>query len=206
MAKDYEIRIAVKNARLLTKMREHGFVSASALSRACGVDQSRIGYFLNLTESPLRQDGMWRPAVMKICDTLRCAPQDIFPAQHLTTPLRKSKIAFQADGDELAALSGAATPRLLDPQRMLEKAETVETLMKAFNELTTREQLILKARFGWDTEEQNYSWIADALGISGDRVKQLESRAIRKLQCRLRWPVRDEDQSLRLRREDVLGD
>lgn len=63
--------------------------------------------------------------------------------------------------------------------------EILEEAMKT--ELTQREQIIIRGRFGLDGEEQILKELGDQLGISRERVRQLEKRAIDKLKA---WAIR----------------
>jgi RNA polymerase sigma factor (sigma-70 family) len=47
--------------------------------------------------------------------------------------------------------------------------------------LSDRERLVLRARYGLDGEEQTLRQVADRLGVSAERVRQLEQRALGKL-------------------------
>ncbi len=60
----------------------------------------------------------------------------------------------------------------------------VEWLDSALYELTQRERYIIRCRFGWgrEFETRTLQEIADELGVSRERVRQLESKAIKKLQ------------------------
>lgn len=60
----------------------------------------------------------------------------------------------------------------------------VEWLESALYELSQRERYIIRCRFGWgrEFEPRTLQEIADELGISRERVRQLEARAIKTLQ------------------------
>lgn len=64
--------------------------------------------------------------------------------------------------------------------------ETLRTLLsKMMHRLDDREQLILKARYalGKNRQMQTFQRIADRLGVSKERVRQLEQRAVGKLKA-----------------------
>jgi RNA polymerase sigma factor (sigma-70 family) len=59
-------------------------------------------------------------------------------------------------------------------------ASELRTLLSGLSE---RERSVLRARFGLDGEVQSLREIAGQLGVSGERVRQLESRALGKLRA-----------------------
>jgi len=65
-------------------------------------------------------------------------------------------------------------------ERVLEAIEA-EELLALLGGLSEREREILRARFGLDGEEQSLRQVAGRLGLSAERVRQLESRALGKL-------------------------
>jgi RNA polymerase primary sigma factor len=81
---------------------------------------------------------------------------------------------------------GALGDLLADPlaegeyERVLE-AMQVEELLSLLAGLSERERSILRARFGLDGEEESRREIAERLGVSAERVRQIEGRALRKL-------------------------
>ncbi|MDP8970124.1 MAG: sigma-70 family RNA polymerase sigma factor [Actinomycetota bacterium] len=75
---------------------------------------------------------------------------------------------------------------LVDPlaegayERALDAIEA-EELVSLLSGLSDREREILRARYGLDGEEQSLRQIADRAGVSAERVRQLEQRALGKL-------------------------
>ena len=64
---------------------------------------------------------------------------------------------------------------------MLEAIEAQE-LLSLLSGLSDRERAVLRARFGLDTgEEQSLRSVAARLGMSAERVRQIEHRALGKL-------------------------
>ncbi len=77
---------------------------------------------------------------------------------------------------------------LVDPlaenayERVLEEIEIAE-LRTLLSGLSEREHMVLRSRYGFDGEEQTLHQIAGRLGVSGERVRQIEQRALGKLRA-----------------------
>jgi RNA polymerase primary sigma factor len=86
------------------------------------------------------------------------------------------------DGGVIGSLGDLADdPRAGDAyDRVLDAMEAHE-LLPLLRVLSARERSILRARYGLDGEEQSIRQIAERLGISTSRVREIERRALRKL-------------------------
>lgn len=177
---DYVVQIKVKNAPMLRAMRAMGFASAAELSRACGVDQSRLGEYLNLKRSPMLQDGMWRDDFMRIAEVLRAMPADLFPPQHLQAPLRKNTAETEMRFSELAGPDIAAA-WLSSPEDKLISDDVRQKLKDAMDALPDRYRYVLESRFGLMGPEKTLDEVGADLGLSRERVRQMEARALRKI-------------------------
>jgi RNA polymerase sigma factor (sigma-70 family) len=97
------------------------------------------------------------------------------------TPRSTEEAATTEDG-----AAGTLCDLLADPLAESEydgvlAAFETKTVVAGMAGLTKRERMILRARHGFDGEEQNLRQLADRLGISAERVRQVEQRALRKL-------------------------
>ena len=88
-----------------------------------------------------------------------------------------------AEGDvgvfgELLAdpLAGDAYERLLDYSEI----EQIRALLGSLND---RERMVLRARYGLDGSEESLRDIGERIGLSGERVRQIEERALGKLRA-----------------------
>jgi len=61
----------------------------------------------------------------------------------------------------------------------------VEQLRSLLGGLSDRERMILRSRYGLDGEEQSLRQVAGRLGVSGERVRQIEQHALGKLRATL---------------------
>jgi RNA polymerase sigma factor (sigma-70 family) len=63
------------------------------------------------------------------------------------------------------------------------KKEMEKNIADVLDTLTKTEQIVLKARFGMDPFDREYTLkeIGDAMGVGGERIRQIEAKAFRKL-------------------------
>lgn len=71
--------------------------------------------------------------------------------------------------------------RHLDPDEHDQARILEESVIKLLKELSEREQMIIKMRFGIESDKKTLDEIGQSLGITRERVRQLENRAIKKL-------------------------
>ena len=76
----------------------------------------------------------------------------------------------------LDPLAEDAYEQLLDNSEI----EQVRALLGSLNE---RERTILRARYGLDGPEQSLREVGERIGLSGERVRQIETRALGKLRA-----------------------
>jgi RNA polymerase sigma factor (sigma-70 family) len=86
------------------------------------------------------------------------------------------------DGAELGSLGDM----LEDPLSAAAYEEVVdsiagEQLRALLSRLTDRERDVVRARFGFDAEPEKLVEIGQRLGLSAERVRQIEERALSKL-------------------------
>ena len=168
---------------MLRAMRDAGFTTQTELAKAVGLAPNEIGFYMNLTRTPLRADGEWREAVLRIAAVLRCDPETLFPEQHLSRVLEKNKAEGAVSFDELESFIEAVW-----------RPEAVEnhiSLQRALASLTDRERKVIERRFGLDGEgEQTLSEVAEDLslrahGLSSSLTEQsiraIENSALRNL-------------------------
>jgi RNA polymerase sigma factor (sigma-70 family) len=74
-----------------------------------------------------------------------------------------------------------ADPRAQDAFERVPQRLDVQRMLRLLQDLSEREQTILHGRFGFDGEEQTLRELADTLGVSAERVRQIEERALSRL-------------------------
>ena len=84
---------------------------------------------------------------------------------------------WAAFGELLAdPLAGDAYEQLLDHSEI----EQIRALLGSLND---RERMILRARYGLDGPEESLRDVGERIGLSGERVRQIEQRALGKLRA-----------------------
>lgn len=91
-------------------------------------------------------------------------------------------------GDDSTSLGALVLDRnAADPQEELIAQEMRGEIEAILSTLDEREQMVLRRRFGFDEDDQSVlQQIGDELNISRERVRQIESQALRKLRSSAR--------------------
>ncbi len=183
MIKDYLIQIKIKNNYFLTLMEEAGFKNVRQLCLAHGLSLSAVGHVAGLKLSVINTRGKIRPVYIRLSEIFGCLPEDIAPPQHYGKALSKNSGDVKVSLQEMSTLLPGfmeTVPKL--PDYYIEQEDFLETLSKLLGELKPRDRLIIKRRYGLDGEKVSlYSEIANDLGISGNRVRQVEYGILRRL-------------------------
>jgi RNA polymerase primary sigma factor len=97
--------------------------------------------------------------------------------QSIDEPVQGAEGELGAFGELLAdPLAGDAYEQLLDHSEI----EQIRALMGSLND---RERMILRARYGLGGPEESLRDIGERIGLSGERVRQIEQRALAKLRA-----------------------
>lgn len=177
---DYRIELKVKNQRLWSAMTQSGCRTVADLARLSGVNQRAIGEMMSLKLSAYTRLGCVRVSVEKLCDTLGCIPEDIFPPEVLYEGLENNTFVSEVTSAQMAKMV------IKSPEDQLVLDGASDAVAKAISTLTTREQKVLRMRYGLDGDEMTLDQIADAFSVDShphtrERIRQIESKALRKM-------------------------
>ena len=174
---DYKVTLKVQNGYLAGLMEFRGVKNASELSRLCGVCQTTVGKILNLQFGAYDKRGDVKPSVKKIADFFECSVEDIYPPDHIVHPLEQTSFTAYMSAAELpdAAFIGC-------PSEAIEQSDDITALLGGLSRIEPRLKDVLTMRFGLENgTPMTLDAIANTLGLSRERVRQLEKKARRRL-------------------------
>lgn len=190
MTNDIRVTVKFRNNLLLTAMERAGFNQRELAERA-GISQQVVNGFITMKQTARQKRRPdWRQNVLNISSALGVESEDLFSdfQQHQT--LTKNNI-------ELAQLSSTAALDLISPppnaETHLIHLEASSALTSMLLTLTPREERIVRMRFGLGiSTDYTLGDIGELFSISPERVRSIESKALRKLRHPSRVkPVQD---------------
>ena len=191
LVSDYRVKISVSNARIRRAMQAAGYTSVLQMCRVKNLSIGATFDLVNMKASPLNQKGEWRKCVLELADALYSLPDDLFSERQKVLVLKSSTGSKDVTEAELTRISEQHVwdnrlEDMQDNEGIREIAhEQTEDLLKATMDayLTPREKMVLSARNGLLGTERSLDEVAKALDVSRERVRQIEAKAIRRLQA-----------------------
>lgn len=170
----FRVELRVRNAALYRAIfATHE--SVSAFCREHRLQDVTVGSYLNLKKSALTKEWEWTKSALALADALGVLPDEIFP-EACRARMEITQAAFEVDESDIAQLVDASSP-----MRLAMDAELAEDVQKTLAQLSDRDRLVLRARFGFDGEEKSLHATGEMLGVTTERVRQIEAKALRKL-------------------------
>ena len=136
----------------------------------------------------------WRRAASKLTEELKRTPTPEDIAKELGIPKKKLRIvkkaialynaAPQSEQEEAGMTLGDIVPddRAVGPEDEMINNDNLKHVFRLLDEMDSREATILRMRFGLDdSEPRTLKEIGEALGLTRERVRQIEGEALRKM-------------------------
>ncbi|MCH2203309.1 MAG: RNA polymerase sigma factor RpoD/SigA [Fuerstiella sp.] len=136
----------------------------------------------------------WRRAAAKLTEELNCTPTPEDIAKELEIPKKSLRIVKkaivlynatpQSDQDEAGMTLGDIVPdeRTRGPEDELINSDNLQHVFQLLDDMDSREATILRMRFGLDNSEpRTLKEIGETLGLTRERVRQIEGEALKKL-------------------------
>jgi RNA polymerase sigma factor (sigma-70 family) len=176
---DYRLKCQVRNARLLRAIEGAGHRPGQKFADLVGLSYTgQLLPYVNLTRAPFDDDGNLRPCAEKLCVFCQCFPADLWSPEQCEPLARNST---EVELTAAAVFQLCAPDPQVDPTLALERDQAREAVEGLLATLPERQAAVLRLRFGLGGERLTYREIGKQLRLTGDRVWQLEQKALREL-------------------------
>lgn len=174
MEGEYAVKVSVRNALILRRMKALGIKSQTELARLAGISLSQVNALITLRRAPKRHsDGEWVDDAFSLSSALQIEPEELWTEKQRGMALRRNSYEVNMNEEEVQRLTtnGGVERLAIDKERS-------KIINAALLKLTPREELAVRRRFyEGDTLEE----IANDWGVIRERVRQIEGKALRKL-------------------------
>jgi RNA polymerase sigma factor (sigma-70 family) len=175
LVKDYRINVTIKNALLLSAIENAGYKSGQRFADMVGISYyGSLMPYVNLTRSPIGEDGLIRDCAWDLCDFLGASPSDLWSDNQLT-PLKTNRSSVDMNMNGIRALIQDG------PEKVTNQEQVKKIIGNALDSLTERQAMVIKKRF---FDELTLDEIAGEMKLSRQRIRQIQGKAIRNLKTR----------------------
>jgi transcriptional regulator with XRE-family HTH domain len=182
---DFEVTVRLRNNQLVSRRLAMGLTQAQ-VAASIGVARAIYGHYETMRAKPFGQRGVLKPVARLICDFYAEPASVLFP--EAIQAVRVPSVTRYLSGDDCMALMSGYTERaaLCAPDEVIGHRDELE---KALGVLSPEEHELLKRRYvdGDTLAEVGADRVRHdgGRGVSTERMRQIELRAIRKLQRKL---------------------
>jgi RNA polymerase sigma factor (sigma-70 family) len=164
-----------------------------------GISEQATGRLLNLKSSPWKKNGELTKTAAEIVEAtgknvIWLFDPDLYDQRFF--PSTPGPLVAEVDPTQILSLSSAADVPALNaaPDEILEtvEAEEIDVIDRVLSTLTPREEGIIRLRWGLGPnygERQTYDMLAGRFGVTRERVRKIEGKALHKLRHPLRGKV-----------------
>jgi len=186
--KEFRLKVSVRNNLLLSAIETQGYTSVAEFERACGLGMGRINNLVAMREAPISTFGEFSKNAKLVMEVLGAAPTDLWTEQQLTIKLKTNSGERAIDANLVQHLleQKDRTDLLPSPEDSLLAAETSAIVNEVLGTLKPREKDVLQQRFVNDSTLQE---VGNHHGLSKERIRAIESKALRKLRDVKRAPI-----------------
>lgn len=178
MDKPIRLEARVRNNRMY-KCIYGKYTTLSQFCKENGFHPAVIGELLNLKQSPFDRSGEYRSVCKTVADHFHYNVSDLFPKElySVDQPIKTFEVGF-------SQLPHQTLLRLVGPGDIVEdiiRKDMTEQLEHIMKTLSQCEQDVIRGRFGWEGTAQTQQEVAEAMGLTINKVRAIEKKALTKL-------------------------
>lgn len=171
--KDFRVTVKVRNNNILLAAEAAGYKSIPKLAEKIGCSYTLLNDLINMTYSPVDQQGSARPFVDALCAELGVPFDALFSCDQIEA-LKTNKSEAQINAEQLFALSNQRVGLTHDDG-------LCDVVDSAMGKLSPLEERVLRMRFGFDGPDMTLGAIGEIEGLCAQRIREIEQKALRKL-------------------------
>jgi RNA polymerase sigma factor (sigma-70 family) len=178
--KEYRVKITVRNNLLLSAIENAGYKSQTDFAQAAELAVQTVNSLVGLRVAPINSEGDFIPAAKVIMEVLGAAPTDLWTEEQLTMSLRRNTGERNVDGAIMHELleNNIQAMTLPSPEYLAMAAEKSRVVESVLDTLTEAErETITRHTMG----EETLNEVAVVRGVSTERIRQIEAKALRKI-------------------------
>jgi RNA polymerase sigma factor (sigma-70 family) len=176
--REYRVKVSVRNNLLLSAIEAAGYKTQAEFARANEISHKSLNDLIGMRMAPLCSNGEFTMMAKQLMEILGASPNDLWTDDQLYIALSRSSGERLASAEDVKALLADATaPLTLEgPDDALDRSELSREINAALKSLSNQHQKVLRKRF---FEDKTQSEVAIELGLSRERVRQIETKALR---------------------------
>ena len=174
MAGEYAVKISIRNGLILRRMKELGIKSQVELAKLAGLGVQEVNSLICMRRAPKNKiTGEWLDDAFTLSSALRLEPEELWTEAQSNMALRNNTREINMDEEQVKQLATDG-----GVEQLVLQNERVKALSKSLITLSPREEYVISRRFFDDDELAD---VAQGIGASPERVRQIEAKALRKL-------------------------
>lgn len=171
---EYAVKVSVRNALILRRMKALGIKNQVELAKLAGLGIMTVNTMITLKKAPKNKiTGDWTDAAFALSSALQVEPEDLWTERQQTMALKRNSYEVDMNEEEVQRLSTDG-----GVERLVLEGEQRKVLTKQLSTLAPREEYVVRRRFFGDDQLEE---IAEDMGVTRERVRQIEGKALRKL-------------------------
>ena len=163
MSKDFNVKLTVRNGRLLRAIRD-GWPTVAAFCRDANLSESVVNSLVCFRISPIRKNGDWSGVARDISAALGMYPDELWPEHIKELRAKRATAEIEVNSDELAALSAPGG------------SHDARMLIAKWSENTTPRRSKAVAMM---TEGATLLEVGEELGVTSSRARQIYMSGLR---------------------------